>query len=1381
MTSGPGLHFDITGDCSGLTAATRNADAAISSLDGKTAGVAVTLAGGDRAVRGLEQVGAARAAAGGTISLGVDTSGLAAGRADVRGYGADVRSLGRDLDAAGASRAFGLQDDGSLSRVAGGLRGVGSDAVKAEGQFGRLGASASQSFSDVNSGAARAGQGMQGLEVNSRGAASGMESHAGASAQVARGNTLVADSGAKAEASVRGATTALKDQTVEAKQLVSAMAGGNSSVTSAQNAVGKGWGALSGGPRNAGAGIGSPVSGGSTPFNLANLSPWGQAQFQGTAPIGPQPPMRPPPGGGGGGGGGGAGGGTPRTPRPSAAKKPPSIGDPTSQILGDVGTVAGELAGNAMLGLAATGVAAAAGAGAVLETIKHLPAAMQAAHTATNQFGKALTNAVAGAAVSKGEFQALGQALGGLGSEVGRVGLQNMNAVVGGAADLAGNATSALKSLEPAIPGAINGVVALGDAFLKGVSSPQVVSGIEGVSKALSSATNEQGISNAVSGLATIGTIAATAATNIAGIVDAGDSPAAEPALIGAAKGAMMGSSAGWKGALAGGLIGGGALAIAADQQSKGEDPTSSLGYGAGGAILGRMLGTPFGPAGQAIGATAGFAGGELLGAGDPGGKMFSTGLSALGATGSMAGTLLGDVANVPSDIGKGLSSGNWAGLSQDSAAFKQQSSSLGQAWSRAVTPGGANQPDAPASPQEALASAQKAAPFGYDQAKDGSLSASSGPGGGGGVYAGGPGATPQRPTPPIPAPRDLPPSSPGATGGSGSGAPTLASAQALQRLSGALPPANSGMQQLGGTSSTASSGLSRVQQSTTGVGSSMSQLQQSSTSASQPLQQVAQHANTAAQSVTTLGQNSAAAAEPMKQLAPTVTQSLSQAHAAIQSGGQSIGQAAPAAMAAGITQNTAQACDASNQMGKSAVDCAKAAVKSASPSKEFMSIGESTGQGFAIGVQSTAGLASGAVSQAMTGALGAGAAAMQTASPSKAFAALGQGMMQQVAQGAQGQMSGTQAKLGNTLSGLQAKSVIPQAGLAGQGQGSVDFGGQYAQNAASQRAQEQAKQGQDKQTAAQREDAAIRAGLSTRGWGSTTQDLVANQIEARGGNKAAADKRESDAQKRAQDAIGGNFRSPQEQSDAAKQRASDAQARLRGSDPGQQRATDAQNAQNKALGAGATNAPIPSSAVLLPQQAVSQGNQVGQGLTQGLTNGLNQGAGAANNAAGNMGQGVVDQVKKKTGVNSPSTITTQYGLEVAAGMTGGLTSGITAASGAISPVASNSGLMVGYVYGQGIVSGALSVLKSADYASAAVSGVGSQLAEAALGKLNMLGPAGAGGEVNKVLPVTLSGSTPIQVQVTNQVLLDGSVVDTKVNTAVGSSLNGLITALNMQ
>jgi hypothetical protein len=154
-----------------------------------------------------------------------------------------------------------------------------------------------------------------------------------------------------------------------------------------------------------------------------------------------------------------------------------------------------------MVGGGATLLAAAVGVGAVAESIKQVPGLAYAANGAMRQFDTGIRQAASGAlGAGVPAFHALGDALRPLGAEIGHVGAQQMGNVLGGATRLAGDATQALKNLEPAIGPAVNGMVSLGEAVLSGISSPAVVQGIKGVSQALSDPQNEAGITSLVSG-----------------------------------------------------------------------------------------------------------------------------------------------------------------------------------------------------------------------------------------------------------------------------------------------------------------------------------------------------------------------------------------------------------------------------------------------------------------------------------------------------------------------------------------------------------------------------------------------------------------------------------------------------------------------------------------------------------------------------------------------------------------------------------------------------------------------------------------------------------------------------------------------------------------
>jgi hypothetical protein len=1279
----PELNLVINGDCSGATTAIQNTRAATESMRGLSVMIPVQVGGSAGARNELGRVGAARDAAGGVVALGVDTSGLDAGRGALSDFRGEFQAANRDFASVGGVRSFGLSDDGSVRQLSGDVRALGSGLGATEGTFGRFASSATQSLGQADAGVALLDRSLGGVSAGLDGAAGGLD-----------------DLGA-------GAVSSFRNVRAEVKALADDLAGGGSgggvSVASALDVVNK-----------ARTGVGAPRGPGASAGGVTGGGAGGSGGGSGGSGRGPTPPR-------GSGLGGAAGGGREGDGRGGLS----GIGMPL-------------LVATAVGGLADV-VAAGAGVLSMAADIKAVPSLMAAANQATHEFNQGLSSTAKAATDAAPAIKALGPALREAGSAFGALGVQAMPAVLAAAPALIAGATTAMQALTPAVAPAVAGIANIGQAFLTGVASPASVNGIKALTAALADPRNEQGLANLTTsvtdGALGMTTVVAKAVTDVAGslgsLLPASAGPEADAGLTGALSGGYVGAKMGGaKGGLVGALLGGAGSAVTTYEQAHGQDTTPTVLGEAGGAALGGLAG---GAPGAFLGGVLGGAVGAVESMGDPGGRMLHTGMGALRAGGDYLGQLGAfTLQDVPRDAGSAMR-GDWSGWQRDSAALGRSGNQVDRAWSRAITPGGADQPDT----APTAADLQRAAPHGYDQdPTTHALTPSAGPGGGGGVFAGGPGATQLRPTPPIPTPTPLPqgvgdadriaaqirgpvpPSSPGATGGFGQGAPSLPSAQMLQQLNAP----------------------------TTQLSASMSQLGQNTAATAPPLSQVTQHATAAASSVTQLSQNSAAAMEPLKSIAPTASQGLASASKAISASSASLGQSVPAAMASGIDSNQGAACDAANQMGKSAVNCGAAALNAASPSKEFVELGVGIPQGLAIGVRSSAGEATGAVSSAMSAVVSSGAAGLAAASPSRAFTQLGQQMgrdaVNGVATGAATQSGNATQQLNNTLGGMTAANM-PQ-----QRQGTV---------------QRQADQGQQdqQQTPAQREDAKIRAGLAGRGWSDSTQDTVAKQIEARGKNLDAASARGNAAQLDAMRRAGfrglaptgtGDGESPlsplqqfgQKETDLHKSAQADALARLRGNPTSQQAA---QEAQNRALGAGATNAPIPATARLLPQsiqqQAAQQGQQVGQNLTQGVQQGVNQGAPAAADAGGQMAQGVVNEVKKKAGTNSPSTITAQVGADVAAGLTGGLGAGLTDASSAIAPIASNSGLMVGYIYGRSVISGVDSVIKSADFQTAAVSGIGSQLAETALGQLGMLGPAGAGGSIYKTSAVTLGSVTP--------------------------------------
>ena len=1008
-----------------------------------------------------------------------------------------------------------------------------------------------------------------------------------------------------------------------------------------------------------------------------------------------------------GGGGGGGGGGD------SLGGGGTGLSDLEKKALKpDLGMLKSGAMIGAVVGVASEAVAAGAGLLAVAADIKAVPALAGAATAATNQFDQGLRGAGKAAAGFAPEIRALSPELQALGGAFGSLGAAAMPAALAAAPGLITSTTAALQNLTPAVGPAVTGLANVAEGAIKGLSSPSVAKGITDLGNALSSPAVQSGTASLVSSIVGGATELTAKAAPIIGAV---------------------------------GALGSGQAYAAHSGGTLGYDPSQDQG------------GAPVPGGGGGVSWNQGSGFGRVM--------------TALGATGTLAGTVGEDaVANSWRDMGA-AAHGDMSGYNRDTAQLKSAGRDFAQRWG-AVGGGGGSGAGAGGggtASADQRAAAQLAAPFGYAKdPKTGDLTVSAGKGGGGGVYAGGPGSSPGQTTPTIPAPwpGGVNPAGPrpGQLMGGGAGGGSSV---------GALSPAQ----------------VSALNAPTQQLSSSMSQLGQNSAAAAAPIAQVSQHATSASSSVSQLSQNATQAMAPLKQVAPTASAGLASASSAIQSSSRSLGQSVPTAMASGVSANTGQACDAANQMGKSAVNCAADALKSASPSREFFDLGMGTGQGFAGGSAASAGLASGAVSQAMTGAVSAGAAALGAQSPSREFNQLGQGLVNQVTQGAQGQMGAAQSQLNKGLGGL--KTQIP--GTAGQGQGSIDFGGAYAANANSQQAQAQQAAQAIQQAHTQTRDRLststekAQRDAQTRAFGSSNIDPATGQPMD---HSQRAAKLRDDVTKRHQDALNqAAGRNPAldannpNRSWLGQQNANRRQDSLDARGQGLSSWGVAQNRQNAALGAGAMNSPIPSSAVLLPQnnnmqqQAQQQGNQVGQNLTQGLQ----QGTPAAVNAAGAMGTQSINQLKKNSGSNSPSVYANQVGLDVGAGYGNGLGASMVSASAAIQPIASNSGLQVGYAWARGVLTGSDSVIKSSDYGSAAVTGVGSQLAEAALGQLHMLGPAGSGGEIGKVLPVTVGSVTPTVTIAAVNVQVGDQQLQGTIQSVVDANMSGLTTAIGMQ
>lgn len=132
--------------------------------------------------------------------------------------------------------------------------------------------------------------------------------------------------------------------------------------------------------------------------------------------------------------------------------------------------------------------------------------------------------------------------------------------------------------------------------------------------------------------------------------------------------------------------------------------------------------------------------------------------------------------------------------------------------------------------------------------------------------------------------------------------------------------------------------------------------------------------------------------------------------------------------------------------------------------------------------------------------------------------------------------------------------------------------------------------------------------------------------------------------------------------------------------------------------------------------------------------------------------------------------------------MIGGFGSGVQAASDGTMPIAQSSGLKVGDVWARSVVTGADSVIQSADFASLVVPQIGSALAKTALGAAGLLPAAGSGAASYNTTQggsgvVTMSSAVTVQ----NKIYLDGQIIDSKIDTKIDQNNEQLIDKIGAQ
>lgn len=1330
-----GLHVQISGDCDGLIKATDRAESRLEDFAGNTYRASVGISGVPEAVGELGKVSAAAGGVPSSIPMAVDAGQVSEARGQLTGLGSDARQAGRDLDSAfGGSRALSFSGGGEIRQLTG-------DLSRAQESYQSLGQTAEGVMQ-------RADQETKAFTTSQRAMNAEM--------QVGGRSTAVLSTGLDSV----GESAQLGSRTMNAFE--QDMASASSQVDKGTRSVQQHTGALQ------------------------ELQ---QAQSDVGGGGGGLPPIDD--GGGGGGGGGRMGGGP----------KPPD--EPTGIMGNGVFKEGGAIdSGISKLGLpaiagAAIGVVealapAALGMMAMNEVVKSTPALAYASGKAMAQLADGIREGSAGAtAAGVPAFQALGQALKPLGEEVGHIGAANIGQVLGAETSLARGLTSTLKSLEPTISPAITAVESLGNAFLQGISNPEVAKGITATANALSTPQVAKAVSDITTGLAVGASYIAQGGVQ------------AVTSLTGDGNGATNVGS-GWKTQPFGQTVAqnsGGMYKYSPQDDAGIAGDVMPLPGGSNGIHLSQD--NEFGRIADAVGST-------IHGVG-------------VGARDFANGSMFRGGSFLPSSSSKSpwatqrWDHGDQGGKSELQAANKDMENRWGAVFSgKDESPSTPSGPQGSATPDE-LAAAQTAAPLGYDRGPGGSLTASTSIGSGGGYYPGAPaGRTPADVPKVDPATGKLPPSpndpststrapAPGSSGG-------MLTPQQVQSLSSSLPQLSSSLSQTGSSAQQLSSGLQQTPQATQHLSQGLQQVGQSAQQMSAPMQQASQHVQQATQSVSQLAAQAPAAVSAVQQVAPAASKALSEAAPIMQAGGSQLGEVATASVASGIIASTPQACDASAKMMSSTQNCAKAVAGISSPSKVFQGFGINLSEGLALGIQNSTPQAVAAVTSAMNQVVTAGQAGLQTASPSKTFQTMGEQAMAQTAAG---------------------------ANSYGQGAAQRQPGALYGDEKAYADSQKQAED-RSKTDQFANENASYQKYLDKMGYDKDTQDKLMQKKKDE--EQKDANKPESERQKLNQAALDrtrinqmgamekvgirgltddpnnpNSKLSPMGQYKALEKAKSDADKAL-GLDAVRHGETPDQvlnSRRNATLDAGPdTGGPgqggfgdpskgFGKTGVGQNSSGYEQGKGEGKDGAKGFKDGMDGGKGGAADAGGDAGQAAVDAAKRKTGVRSPSTVFYGIGGDlmtglsngVAAGgssvtasigdvMSGALGSGVTAASNGVMGIASNAGLAVGYQWARSMVSGVDSVLKTADYQQVSLPQVGTALAKTALGQLGLLGPAGSGGSIPNTVPITMSGgSAAVQAPqpIVVNVMLDGQPFDQKIVTQIQSAMNQLADSIPQQ
>ena len=155
-------------------------------------------------------------------------------------------------------------------------------------------------------------------------------------------------------------------------------------------------------------------------------------------------------------------------------------------------------------------------------------------------------------------------------------------------------------------------------------------------------------------------------------------------------------------------------------------------------------------------------------------------------------------------------------------------------------------------------------------------------------------------------------------------------------------------------------------------------------------------------------------------------------------------------------------------------------------------------------------------------------------------------------------------------------------------------------------------------------------------------------------------------------------------------------------------------------------------------------GRSVGSAVMEGQANGVASGGQVVIDRTNEWAFRHQEELKRRQGVRSPSTVFAAIGSDLMAGMAVGVTAGAPAAAAAgvtsmdsmtdAAMTRTDRGLQLGHTWGENVVTGAEQILRKASYRALGMPRLDSMLAKTALGQMGLLNAAGSGASTWKVI-----------------------------------------------